>query len=359
MEIFADSADLKEIQTWLDFGVIDGVTTNPSILLAGGAYQLREGAIEIANLLGDKPLSVEVVTDDLGEMHEQAVEMAGWAANIVVKIPIITTQGTPCLGVISTLNEMGIRVNATACMSFNQAILAAKAGATYVSIFAGRVSDEGADASQVVRSFAEWLKAWNLPSKIIVGSIRETINIQDAILGSNEGRRDLDALQKKLEPKSAELKSQNDELEALKKQLSTQQDKLNEEALANLKKQIEGKQKTFDRSYQDFQEEVGNQQQDIASRILSKMAPMIVKYSQDNGFSLIVDTSKPWPQSPVLWWNPDQVDITKNIVDAYNVQSGVAAPPSGAGTAKPAAPRPSTGTGAAKPAAPKSSDTPK
>jgi Skp family chaperone for outer membrane proteins len=100
-----------------------------------------------------------------------------------------------------------------------------------------------------------------------------TINIQDAIFASNEGRRDMEGLQKKYEPKQAELKNQNDELESLKKQLSTQQDKLNEDALANLKKQIDGKQKTFDRAVQDAQEEVGNQQQEIASRILSKMAP--------------------------------------------------------------------------------------
>jgi outer membrane protein len=180
-----------------------------------------------------------------------------------------------------------------------------------------------------------------------------TINIQDAIFGSNEGQRDMQALQKKYEPKQAELKSQNDELEALKKQLSTQGEKLNEDALASLKKQIDSKQKTFDRSVQDAQEEIGNQQQDIASRILSKMAPLVVKYSQDNGYTLIVDTSKPWPQSPVLWWNPDAVDITKNVVEAYNVQSGVAAPAPGGAATKPAAPKPSTGTGAAKPAAPK------
>jgi outer membrane protein len=184
-----------------------------------------------------------------------------------------------------------------------------------------------------------------------------TINIQDAIFGSNEGQRDMQALQKKFEPKQAELKNQNDELEGLKKQLSTQQDKLNEEALNNLKKQIESKQKSFDRSVQDAQEEIGNQQQDIASRILSKMAPLVVKYSTENGFALIVDTSKPWPQSPVLWWNADMVDITKNVVEAYNVQSGVAAPAAPATGAKPTAPKPTT-PGAAKPAAPKT-DAPK
>jgi len=184
-----------------------------------------------------------------------------------------------------------------------------------------------------------------------------TINIQDAIFASNEGRRDMESLQKKYEPKQAELKNQNDELESLKKQLSTQQDKLNEEALANLKKQIDGKQKTFDRAMQDAQEEVGNQQQEIASRILSKMAPLIVKYSQDNGYTLIIDTSKPWPQSPVLWWNPDAVDITKNVVESYNVQSGVAAPATPAGGTKPAAKAPGTTT--PKPVTPKPAEPPK
>ena len=170
-----------------------------------------------------------------------------------------------------------------------------------------------------------------------------TINITEAIFGSNEGRRDLEAWQKKIDPKQNELKSQNDELDGLKKQLSTTQDKLNEDALATLKKQIETKQKSFDRAYQDFQEEAGNQQQEIATRVLQKMAPMIVKYSEDNGFGMIVDTSKPWPQSNVLWWG-QAVDITKAIVDAYNLQSGVPAP-----TRPATKPTATTGT---KPAAP-------
>jgi outer membrane protein len=184
-----------------------------------------------------------------------------------------------------------------------------------------------------------------------------TINIQDAIFASNEGRRDMEALQKKYEPKQAELKNQNDELESLKKQLSAQQDKLNDEALANLKKQIDGKQKSFDRAVQDAQEEVGGQQQEVASRILSKMAPLIVKFSQENGYTLIIDTSKPWPQSPVLWWNPDAVDITKNVVDAYNTQSGVPAPATPASGTKPAAKAPATT--APKPATPKPTEPPK
>ena len=180
-----------------------------------------------------------------------------------------------------------------------------------------------------------------------------TININEAIVGSNEGRRDMETLNKKFEPKENELKGQNDELEALKKQLSTQGDKLNEDTAASLRRQIETKQKEFDRAYQDFQEEVGNQQQEIASRVLKKMAPLIVKYAQDNGFGVIVDTSKMWPQSNILWWT-ESVDITKPVVDAYNVQSGVAPPPPpSSGAAKPST-KPSSGSGAAKPTAPSS-----
>ncbi len=186
-----------------------------------------------------------------------------------------------------------------------------------------------------------------------------TINVQDAIFGSNEGRRDMEALSKKFEPKQSELKGQNDELETLKKQLTTQGDKLNEDAAANLKKQIESKQKLFDRAVQDFQEEAGNQQQEVATRILQKMAPLIVKYSHDNGYGLIVDTSKPWPQSSVLWWDEPVLDITKAVVDAYNVQSGVPAPAAPSGAAKPAAPKPGPGAGAAKPPASKPAEAPK
>jgi outer membrane protein len=185
-----------------------------------------------------------------------------------------------------------------------------------------------------------------------------TINIEQAIFGSNEGQRDFEALGKKLEPKRNELKAQSDELDALKKQLSTQGDKLNPDALASLQKQIETKQKSLERAGQDFQEEAGNQQNDIAQRVLQKMAPMIVKYAQDNGFGMIVDTTKPWPQSPVLWYG-EAVDITKPIVDAYNAQSGVPAPAPTGAAAKPAAPKPA-GTGTTpKPAAPKPTAPPK
>jgi outer membrane protein len=161
-----------------------------------------------------------------------------------------------------------------------------------------------------------------------------TINIEGAIFGTNEGRRDFEALSKKLEPKQNELKSQNDELEALQKQLQTQGEKLNDDARNNLVKQIETKKKSFERAMQDAREEAASQQNDIAQRILQKMAPMIVKYAQDNGFGMIVDTTKTWPESPVLWYG-EAVDITKPVIEGYNAQSGVPAPASTGAAPKP------------------------
>lgn len=176
-----------------------------------------------------------------------------------------------------------------------------------------------------------------------------TINIEQAIFASNEGQRDFQELQKKFEPKQAELKNAADELDGLKKQLNSQQDKLNDDAHEKLVKQIETKQKTLDRTTQDAQEDYQNQQGEIGNRILTKMAPLIVKYAADNGYGLILDTSQQWPRSPVLW-NGEAVDITKPIVDQYNTQSGVPTP---TGTpAKPAVkPSASTKPAATKPAA--------
>jgi len=182
MQLFADSADLDEIREWLRHGVIDGVTTNPSILLKAGVFSVREGARAIARLLGDAPLSVEVVSDDPEDMVARGREVAGWASNIVVKVPVVTTGGDPCLSAIHALSEEGIRVNATACMTTGQAMLAAKAGAAYVSLFAGRIADEGLDASAVVSGVVRWLERWDYPARVIVGSIRGVIDIQSAAL---------------------------------------------------------------------------------------------------------------------------------------------------------------------------------
>jgi len=178
-----------------------------------------------------------------------------------------------------------------------------------------------------------------------------TINIELAVSACNEGQRDLGALSNKLGPKQTELKAASDEIDSLKKQLSTQGDKMSDDAKNALVKQIETKQKNFERQMQDAREEAQSQQGEIMQRILQKMAPVIVKYATDNGFGMIIDTSQPWPQGPVVWYG-QAVDITQPVVEAYNVKSGVPAPPPpapSAGGAKPAAPKPTT-TPAAKPA---------
>jgi transaldolase len=182
MEIFIDSASVTEIGKWLRMGVVDGVTTNPSIMLKDGIYDIEAGAKDIAALVNPRPVSVEVTTNNLDEMISQARQFASWAPNIVVKIPQETQDGVPCYGVIKQLESEGIKVNATIAMSLGQVMLAAKAGATYISIFAGRISDEGGDSPEVIMNAVNWLERWNYSSKIIVGSIREAINIQDAAL---------------------------------------------------------------------------------------------------------------------------------------------------------------------------------
>ncbi len=127
-------------------------------------------------------MSVEVTTNDHAEMVAQGELFAAWADNVVVKIPVINESGEPSLDVVRTLVGKGIKVNMTACLSFGQVVLGAKAGATYISIFGGRVADEGHDAAGVIRNAVEWLDRWDYPSRIIVGSIRTTMDIQEAVL---------------------------------------------------------------------------------------------------------------------------------------------------------------------------------
>jgi len=182
MQIFLDSANQKEIKKWLHQGVIDGLTTNPSIMFKDGVYDIEQGARSLCAMFGERPVSVEVTTNDCNQMIEQARVFARWAQNVVVKIPVINENGESCLGVINTLNREGILVNTTAILSFNQAILAAKAGATYISIFAGRVADEGNDPTVIIRNVRQWLDAWDYTAKIIVGSIRTVMDIQAAAL---------------------------------------------------------------------------------------------------------------------------------------------------------------------------------
>lgn len=155
------------------------------------------------------------------------------------------------------------------------------------------------------------------------------IDMQAAILGSNEGQRDFQALQKKFEPKKAEIDGLNKELDDLKKQYSAQGDKLNQDARENLLKQIDTKQKQLNRTLEDAQGDAQAQQQDIVNRIGQKMYQVLEKFAKDNSYSLILDVAG--QQNPVLW-AAETTNITPAVVKAYNEQSGVAAP------AKPAAP---------------------
>jgi len=176
------------------------------------------------------------------------------------------------------------------------------------------------------------------------------IDMQGAIAGSNEGQRDFEALAKKFEPRRVELQKLNTEIEDAKKQLNVQGDKMSAEAHEALVKSIETKTKSLQRSAEDAQNEFQQQQNEIAQRILQKMAPVITKYVSDNGYGLLIDASSPWPQGPVVVAT-QAVDITKAVVDAYNVQSGVPAPPKTGATTGPAPHSPATTPAAGKPAA--------
>jgi outer membrane protein len=187
------------------------------------------------------------------------------------------------------------------------------------------------------------------PLATATGTKVAAIDMQGAILGNNEGQRDMEALAKKFEPRRLELQKLNTDIEELKKQLNTQGDKMSPEAHDSLVKQIESKTKSLQRSAEDAQNEFQTQQNEIAGKIMQKLAPVITKYLADNGYGLVLDNSSPWPQGPVVVATP-AMDITKAVVDSYNAVSGVPAPARTSGTT-PGAAKPATTTpGAAKPA---------
>ena len=161
------------------------------------------------------------------------------------------------------------------------------------------------------------------------------IDIQTAILATNEGQRDFNTLTTKFQPKQTELQSMSKEVDDLQKQLDTQGDKLNEDARANMVKQLESKKKILQRTYEDAQNDFEAQKNDILKNLGNKVYSTLDKYAKDNNFSVIVDVSN--PQSPVLW-AAQSTNITKAVVDAYNAVSGVAAPPASA------APKPASST---------------
>ncbi|HKT49956.1 MAG TPA: OmpH family outer membrane protein [Candidatus Angelobacter sp.] len=165
------------------------------------------------------------------------------------------------------------------------------------------------------------------------------VNIQEAIGATNEGKKEFDALQQKFSPKQAELKTQNDEVENLKKQLQAQGDKLSDEERNNRVKMLEVKQKSLQRNYEDAQAEFQQAEQEVVNRIGAKMLNVLEKYAKANGFAVVLDVSN--PQTPVLYAS---TNITKELVDAYNAEAPVAAPaarPASKSTV-PSAPRPAT-----------------
>jgi Skp family chaperone for outer membrane proteins len=184
------------------------------------------------------------------------------------------------------------------------------------------------------------------PTQATSGTKVAVVNIQGAIFGCNEGQRDLQALQKQFEPKKNELDNLGKEVDSLKKQYSAQGDKLNADARDNLLKQIDSKQKVYQRNLEDAQGDFNQQQQEILNRIGKKMLQVLDKYAKENSFSVVLEAGT--EQSNVLWAT-EGVNITPQLVAAYNAESGVAAPPKPAGTTAPTTTKPTGGAAAKTP----------
>jgi transaldolase len=183
MAIFVDSGDITEIRKFMRMGIIRGVTTNPTILLkdgvTGGLDEIRKRTLEIAKTIHPYPLSVEVTTNDKDLMLDQARMLAGWADNIVVKITVHGPEGElHNLEVVCALeNRYNVRVNVTAMMSAQQCLLAGMAGATYVSLFAGRVNNMGYNCLEELKKTRKLIDQFNLKARIIAASTREILNV--------------------------------------------------------------------------------------------------------------------------------------------------------------------------------------
>ena len=163
------------------------------------------------------------------------------------------------------------------------------------------------------------------------------IAFQGAVAQTNEGQRNFADLQKKYEPKEAQLKALNDEIENLKKQLQAQGDKLSDAERASRTKTIEDKDKQLQRSVEDTRNDFQTEMQELYNTLASKVYDVLASYAQQQGYTLVLDVAQ--QQNPVLYAN-ESSNITKQIIDAYNVKSGVPAPPAPPAAAAPAASRP-------------------
>ena len=174
MKFFIDSADISEIKEAASMGIIDGVTTNPSLVAKTGR-RFRDVLVEICDVVRG-PVSAEVVSTKVDGMMQEARELAALRPNVVVKIPLIPDG----LKAVRTCAEEGIHTNVTLCFSANQALLAAKAGATYISPFVGRVDDVSSDGMSVVADILEIYENYGFDTQVLVASVRHPMHVLEA-----------------------------------------------------------------------------------------------------------------------------------------------------------------------------------
>jgi transaldolase len=179
MRIFMDTANIDEIRRGAAMGVVDGVTTNPSLLAKEGV-EYRDRVLEIAEAV-DGPISAECISETATEIVEEARRIAAWHEQVVVKVPL-TEEG---LGAISRLSAEGIRVNTTLIFSANQALLAARAGATFVSPFVGRLNDAGHDGMEIVRETVQIFEMFDIETEVLAASLRGQRDVTEAALAGS------------------------------------------------------------------------------------------------------------------------------------------------------------------------------
>ncbi len=179
MKIFVDTAKIEEIRKVKEWGILDGVTTNPTLLSQTGK-PWKEAALEILKEISDKPVSLEVIATDFEEMVKEAKELAKMGDNVVVKIPF-TYEG---IKAVQALKAEGIKTNVTLVFSSLQALLAGKAGATYVSPFIGRIDDIAYNGMGVLEEIVQIYTLYEFETKIIAASIRHIDHVKNcALLG--------------------------------------------------------------------------------------------------------------------------------------------------------------------------------
>jgi transaldolase len=176
MKFFIDTADVAEIKEAKALGILDGVTTNPSLVKKSGR-PFKDVAKEICELV-DGPVSLEVTAVDCEGMLKEAAELAGYGDNVVIKLPLIPEGLKAC----KKLTEQGVRTNVTLCFSPVQALLAAKAGASYISPFVGRLDDIGQNGIEIIPQIRQIYDNYGFETEILVASIRHPIHVFDAAL---------------------------------------------------------------------------------------------------------------------------------------------------------------------------------